>query len=75
MQQTTGPAKKAGIKGGDTQVPIGGADSLLLGGDVIVQIDGKTVKSMDDVISMVDSQEARRRGDVEAAARRARSER
>jgi S1-C subfamily serine protease len=49
VQQTTGPAKKAGVKGGDTQVSIGGAD-VVLGGDVLSKIDGKTVKSMDDVI-------------------------
>jgi len=54
VQQTTGPAKKAGVKGGDTQVSIGGAD-VVLGGDVLSKIDGKTVKSMDDVIKVVDS--------------------
>jgi len=56
VQQSTGPAKKAGIKGGDTQVSIGGAD-ILLGGDVITKIDGKQVKSMEDVIRVVDSKE------------------
>ncbi len=54
VQQTTGPAKKAGVKGGDTQVSIGGSD-VVLGGDVLSKIDGKTVKSMDDVIKVVDS--------------------
>jgi len=54
VQASSGPAKKAGIKGGDTQVSVGGQD-LLLGGDVITDIDGKTIKSMDDVISVVDS--------------------
>ena len=49
VQQTSGPAKKAGVKGGDTQVSIGGAD-ILLGGDVLTKIDGKQVKSMEDVI-------------------------
>ena len=56
VQQTTGPAKKAGVKGGDTQVSIGGAD-VVLGGDVLAKIDGKTVKSMDDVIKVVDSRD------------------
>jgi S1-C subfamily serine protease len=56
VQQTTGPAKKAGVKGGDTQVSIGGAD-VVLGGDVLSKIDGKTVKSMDDVIKLVDSRD------------------
>jgi S1-C subfamily serine protease len=54
VQQVTGPAKKAGIKGGDTQVTIRGAD-VVLGGDVILEINGKTVKSMNDVIGVVDS--------------------
>jgi S1-C subfamily serine protease len=54
VQQTSGPAKKAGIKGGETQVSIGGAN-VLLGGDVITKIDGKQVKSMEDVIRVVDS--------------------
>ncbi len=54
IQSTTGPAKKAGVKGGDTQVTLGG-NNLVLGGDVLTAIDGKKVKSMDDVISIVDS--------------------
>ena len=54
VQQTSGPAKKAGIKGGETQVSIGGA-TVLLGGDVITKIDGKAVRSMEDVIKIVDS--------------------
>jgi S1-C subfamily serine protease len=54
VQQATGPARKAGVKGGDTPVSLGGAD-ILLGGDVLVAIDGKKVKSMDDVIGVVTS--------------------
>ena len=54
VQRATGPAAKAGVKGGDTQVQIGGA-TLLLGGDVVISIDGKQVKSMDDVIGVVNS--------------------
>ena len=54
VQQVSGPAKKAGIKGGDTQVSVGGSD-LTLGGDVITQIAGNQVKSMDDVIKVIDS--------------------
>jgi S1-C subfamily serine protease len=54
VQQATGPARKAGVKGGDTPVSLGGAD-ILLGGDVLVAIDGKKVKSMDDVIGVVSS--------------------
>jgi S1-C subfamily serine protease len=54
VQQVSGPAKKAGIKGGDTQVTVGSSD-IVLGGDVIVAIDGKSVKSMDEVIGAVDA--------------------
>jgi S1-C subfamily serine protease len=54
IQRATGPSKSAGVKGGDTQVTLGGND-LVLGGDVLTGIGGKTVKSMDDVISVVDS--------------------
>ncbi len=56
VQQTSGPAKKAGVRGGDTQVSIGGAN-VLLGGDVLAKIDGKQVRSMEDVIRAVDSKE------------------
>jgi S1-C subfamily serine protease len=54
IQAVTGPSKKAGVKGGDTQVTLGGAN-LVLGGDVLTAINGKRVKSMDDVISAIDS--------------------
>jgi S1-C subfamily serine protease len=54
VQRATGPAKEAGVKGGDTQVTVEG-QQVLLGGDVIVQIDGKKVDSMTDVITYVDS--------------------
>jgi S1-C subfamily serine protease len=54
VQQVTGPAKKAGVKGGDTQVTIDGQE-LVLGGDVIVRIDDKKIGSMSDVISYVDT--------------------
>ncbi len=54
VQDATGPAKSAGVKGGDTPVTING-EQLQLGGDVIVQIDDKQVESMTDVVSKVDS--------------------
>jgi S1-C subfamily serine protease len=54
IQRVTGPAKKAGVRGGDTQVTLGG-NTIVLGGDVLTAIDGKKVKSMEDVISIVDS--------------------
>jgi S1-C subfamily serine protease len=56
VQQTSGPARKAGVRGGDTPVSLGGAD-ILLGGDVLVAIDGKKVRSMDDVIGVVGSKQ------------------
>jgi S1-C subfamily serine protease len=52
IQQASGPARKAGVKGGDTPVSLGGAD-IMLGGDVLVEIDGRRVGAMDDVIGLV----------------------
>jgi S1-C subfamily serine protease len=49
-----GPADKAGIQGGDTEATIEGAD-LLLGGDVITEIDGEKVTGMDEVINLVNA--------------------
>jgi S1-C subfamily serine protease len=54
VQSATGPAAKAGVRGGDTAASVAGQD-ILLGGDIIVSIDGKQVKSMDDVANTVDS--------------------
>jgi S1-C subfamily serine protease len=47
-----GPADKAGIKGGTTEATIGGAQ-VKLGGDVIVEIDGRKITSMENVIEIV----------------------
>ena len=52
--ESGGPAEKAGIRGGDTQVTIAGND-ITLGGDVIQKIDGRTVNSMDDVVAEVNN--------------------
>jgi S1-C subfamily serine protease len=49
-----GPADKAGIRGGDTTAVIDGAN-LRLGGDIITEIDGRKVTSMDQVINIVNS--------------------
>jgi putative serine protease PepD len=50
---TTGsPAAKAGLKGGDITAQVGGAP-MSLGGDIITKLDGKTVKSADDLQSIV----------------------
>jgi serine protease Do len=45
-----GPSDKAGLLGSDQQVTIQG-EQVPVGGDVIVGIDGQTVKSFDDLIS------------------------
>ena len=45
-----GPAEGAGIKGGEEEVTIEGED-IVLGGDVIVAINGEPVKEMHDLIS------------------------
>jgi S1-C subfamily serine protease len=47
-----GPADKAGIRGGNTTATISGAN-LALGGDIITQIDGKKITSMDQVVNIV----------------------
>jgi S1-C subfamily serine protease len=54
-----GPADKAGIRGGKTQVTIGGLD-VVLGGDIITAVNGKKVEGMDEVVNAVD---ARKPGD------------
>jgi S1-C subfamily serine protease len=45
-----GPADKAGVEGGDTEATIEGA-KVSLGGDIITEIDGKPIDSMEDVIN------------------------
>jgi S1-C subfamily serine protease len=49
-----GPADKAGVEGGDTEATIEGA-KVELGGDIITEIDGKPIGSMEDVINAVNS--------------------
>ncbi len=49
-----GPADKAGIEGGTTGATIDGA-SVSLGGDIITELDGKAISSMDEIIAAVDS--------------------
>jgi S1-C subfamily serine protease len=45
-----GPAEKAGLHGSDRQATIDGQD-VLVGGDVIVGIDGQPINSMDELIA------------------------
>ncbi len=49
-----GPAKKAGLKGGSTQVTVNGTE-VMLGGDIIKEVDGKKIKDMEEVVELVDS--------------------
>jgi S1-C subfamily serine protease len=46
------PAARAGVRGGEAQTNLNGT-GISLGGDVIQAIDGKSVKSMEDVVSTV----------------------
>ncbi len=48
------PADKAGIEGGDTEATIEGA-KVTLGGDIITEVNGKPISSMEDVINAVNS--------------------
>jgi S1-C subfamily serine protease len=49
-----GPADKAGVKGGNTSATIEGAE-VSLGGDVITEINGKRISSMDEVVEIVNA--------------------
>jgi putative serine protease PepD len=50
------PAEKAGIKGGKDAVMIGNL-RIIVGGDLIVAIDGKPIKNMDQVVEEIESKE------------------
>jgi S1-C subfamily serine protease len=47
-----GPADKAGLQGGSTEATIEGA-RLQLGGDIITEVEGEPITSMEDVINAV----------------------
>ena len=47
---TGGPADKAGLKGSSTATTVDGLPTAI-GGDVIVSVDGQTVKQFDDLLS------------------------
>jgi S1-C subfamily serine protease len=49
-----GPADKAGLQGGTTEATIEGA-TFQLGGDIITEIDGKPIASMEDLIDEVNA--------------------
>jgi len=46
------PAEQAGLQGGTRSVMLGGQE-VMIGGDVITAIDGQTVTSMDDLLSIL----------------------
>jgi len=48
-----GPADDAGVRAGRTQVSVDGAD-LVLGGDIIVEVAGRKITSMEQVVDAVD---------------------
>jgi S1-C subfamily serine protease len=48
-----GPADRAGIRGGYQQISIDGRE-LLLGGDIILEIDDKTVRKIDDILTYLE---------------------
>jgi S1-C subfamily serine protease len=50
--QSGSPAEKAGIRAGDLSATIGGND-LVLGGDIITAVDGKPVRSSDDLATLI----------------------
>jgi S1-C subfamily serine protease len=52
--QPGSPAAKAGLRGGDASATLDGSE-LRLGGDVIKKVDGKDIKTMDQVVSIVGS--------------------
>jgi S1-C subfamily serine protease len=49
-----GPADKAGLKGGTQQVVIGG-QNIVIGGDVIIEIDGTRIRNLDDMSSYLEA--------------------
>jgi S1-C subfamily serine protease len=48
------PADKAGVEGGDTEATIEGVQ-VNLGGDIITEVDGKPIGSMEEVVDKVNS--------------------
>jgi len=47
-----GPADMAGLRGGNRRVQVGNS-SILVGGDVIIEMDGKRVMSSDDLMRII----------------------
>jgi S1-C subfamily serine protease len=49
-----GPADKAGLEGGNTTATINGVE-VRLGGDIITEVDGKKISSMDELVELIGS--------------------
>jgi len=47
-----GPADKAGLEAGSTSATIDG-EEVQLGGDIITKVDGETLKSMDELVELI----------------------
>jgi S1-C subfamily serine protease len=47
-----GPADKAGLEAGGTEASING-EQVRLGGDIITEVDGKKLKSMDELVEII----------------------
>jgi 2-alkenal reductase len=47
------PGREAGLRGGTREVDVLGIEGQPTGGDVIVEIDGRPVRSADDVVRIV----------------------
>jgi S1-C subfamily serine protease len=47
-----GPADKAGLEAGNTSATIDG-EEVQLGGDIITEVDGKKLKSMDELVELI----------------------
>jgi S1-C subfamily serine protease len=52
--QPGSPAAKAGIRGGDVTGSLDGS-GIALGGDVITKINGRAIKTMEEVVAVIDS--------------------
>lgn len=51
------PAEKAGIRGGDTPTRING-QTIPLGGDVVLEIDGNEIRTLDDILVYLQREKA-----------------
>ncbi len=54
VRAVTGPAAQAGIQGGSTAYQVG-ARQLVLGGDIVTQVDGRRIETIDNFINAVES--------------------